>query len=153
MTSCGLLCHRDAVGDHDENLMNFLNSGGLLHRAVRRHICDVILQAALVFRKCTRIVYRKKQQNRSQRPPNPAPANQSLFPRLQEPTPESGVRPYYEASNPRGASWSRYVKEQIGYLRFLDTASRFRVIGPVAFPSLSTISSIFRYVPLRILFY
>ena len=57
----------------------------------------------------------RSNKKRAQRPPNPAPACQSLFPRLQEPTPDSGARPYCEASNPRGAPRSRHIKEQIGY--------------------------------------
>jgi hypothetical protein len=70
----------------------------------------------MALRKCTQS--RSPQETKKKRAPspsNPAPACQSLFPRLQEPTPGSGVRPYYEAGNSRGAPWSKYIKEQIGY--------------------------------------
>jgi hypothetical protein len=68
-----------------------------------QHIREVIPQTTWRSESALRAVRGKKK--RAQRPPNPAPACQSLFPRLQDPPPESGVRPYYEAGNPRGALW------------------------------------------------
>ena len=60
-----------------------------------------------------KILCAMRRKKRAFRPSNPAPACQSWFPRWQDPTPQSGVRTYYEADNPRGAPSPKYLKQVI----------------------------------------